>query len=88
MPSTAIRYLNYDSARRELRVTFTSGRRYVYEQVPPAIYAAFSNAPSRGAFFNRQIRDRYAYRAASLSSELDAGSRPENASQQRSRIRR
>lgn len=62
MPSTAIRYLNYDSRTRELRVTFASGRRYVYAQVPPAIHVAFSHAPSRGAFFNQHIRDHYAYR--------------------------
>lgn len=62
MPSTVIRYLNYSAARRELRVTFTSGRRYAYEDVPPAVYAAFGGAASRGAFFNRHIRDHYAYR--------------------------
>jgi hypothetical protein len=62
MPSTAIRYLTYDSRSNELRVTFTSGRRYVYAQVPAVIYAAFSRAPSRGAFFNRHVRDRFAVR--------------------------
>ncbi|WP_328516579.1 KTSC domain-containing protein [Tardiphaga alba] len=45
-----------------MRVTFTSGRRYAYAQVPPHVHAAFSTAPSRGAFFNHCIRDRFAYR--------------------------
>ncbi len=62
MPSTAIRYFNYDSAARELHVTFTSGRRYVYAQVSPDVVTAFGRAPSRGAFFNAHIRDHYDYR--------------------------
>ena len=62
MPSTAIRHLSYDSTRRELSVRFVSGRRYVYADVPPEVFEAFSNAASRGAFFNHEIRDRYAYR--------------------------
>jgi hypothetical protein len=67
MPSTVIRYINYDPRTQDLRVTFTNGRRYVYAQVPPMIYAAFSQAPSRGAFFNGHIRDSYAYRELSGS---------------------
>lgn len=62
MPSTAIRYFNYDSQTSELKVTFVTGRRYVYARVPPDVAAAFAHAPSRGAYFNHQIRDRYAYR--------------------------
>ena len=62
MPSTAIRSLFYDSAKSELRVTFVSGRRYVYADVPPEVFEAFKTAESRGAFFNYEIRDRYEYR--------------------------
>ncbi|MGM4928755.1 KTSC domain-containing protein [Tardiphaga sp. 619_E2_N8_5] len=62
MPSTAIRHVTYDPVSREMRVTFTSGRRYAYAQVPPEVHAAFSSAASRGAFFNHRIRDRFAYR--------------------------
>lgn len=62
MPSTAIRHLSYSPATREMRVTFTSGRRYVYAQVPPEVHTAFCTAPSRGAFFNHRIRDRFVYR--------------------------
>jgi hypothetical protein len=64
MPSTAIRSLSYDPAKREMRVTFVSGRRYLYAEVPAEVFEAFENAPSRGAFFNREIRDRYDYREA------------------------
>jgi hypothetical protein len=62
MPSTAIRRLSYSPDTSELSVTFTSGRRYVYAQVPPEVHAAFSAAPSRGTFFNHRVRDRFAYR--------------------------
>jgi hypothetical protein len=61
MPSTAIRSMFYDPAKSALWVTFVSGRRYVYFDVPPAVFDAFRTAPSRGAFFNREIRDRYEF---------------------------
>ena len=61
MPSTAIRHFAYDSAKAELVVTFTSGRRYVYANVPPEIFTAFGEAPSKGAYFNAVIRDAFAY---------------------------
>jgi hypothetical protein len=62
MPSSAIRNLFYVPAKRELWVTFVSGRRYVYAEVPLDVFDAFKTAPSRGTFFNHEIRDRYAYR--------------------------
>jgi hypothetical protein len=62
MPSSAIRNLFYVPAKRELWVTFVSGRRYVYAEVPLEVFDAFKTAPSRGTFFNHEIRDRYAYR--------------------------
>jgi len=62
MPSTAISNLFYVPAKRELWVTFVSGRRYVYTDVPPDVFDAFKVASSRGAFFNHEIRDRYGFR--------------------------
>ena len=62
MPSTAIRHFAYDSAKAELTVTFITGRRYIYAQVPPEVFTAFGEAPSKGAFFNAEISDAYAYR--------------------------
>jgi hypothetical protein len=62
MPSTVIRYFRYDPAKRELDVTFVTGRRYIYEAVPPEVFDAFKAAFSKGTFFNREIRDRYAFR--------------------------
>lgn len=62
MPSTAIRNFFYDPTKRELWMTFVTGRRYVYDDIPPEVFDAFKTAPSRGAFFNHEIRDRYRFR--------------------------
>jgi hypothetical protein len=62
MPSTVIRYFRYDAAKRELDVTFVTGRRYIYEDVPPQVADAFRSAFSKGTFFNGEIRDRYGFR--------------------------
>jgi hypothetical protein len=64
MPSTAIRHFFYDFTKRELRVIFVTGRHYTYADVPPEVFEAFKTAESRGAFFNHEIRDRYAFREA------------------------
>ncbi|MGX9430363.1 MULTISPECIES: KTSC domain-containing protein [Bradyrhizobium] len=62
MPSTVIRFFRYDAEKRELLVLFVTGRRYIYEDVPPDVAEAFGNAFSKGQFFNHEIRDRYRYR--------------------------
>lgn len=62
MPSTAISDFRYLAERRELLVTFITGRRYIYADVPEEVYRRFRAARSKGGFFNRQIRDAYAYR--------------------------
>lgn len=59
MQSTAISHLAYDTMKRELKVTFVTGRRYVYDNVPSDVFDMFRIAPSRGAFFNHEIRDTY-----------------------------
>ena len=71
MPSTVIRSLFYDSAKSELWVTFVTGRRYVYGDVPPEVFQAFNDAQSRGTFFNHEIRDRYPYREIRRRSDAD-----------------
>lgn len=61
MPSTVIRSFDYDSANRALDVTFVSGRRYRYADVPDEVVTAFRSARSKGWFFNDRIRDAYHY---------------------------
>ncbi len=62
MPSTAINDHDYDAELRQLAVTFITGRVYVYFDVPLDVADAFEHASSKGAYFNRHIRDRYAFR--------------------------
>jgi hypothetical protein len=61
MPSTVIRSIDYDPEQKALRVTFQSGRRYVYHLVPAQTYAAMKQAFSKGEFFNEHIRDRFSF---------------------------
>jgi hypothetical protein len=69
MPSTAIQRIDYDSAKRELFVTFVpTGKTYVYFGVPADVYRAFREASSRGQYFNFYIRDRYIYREIAASA--------------------
>ena len=63
--SSAILRIRYGPRRRELLVTFVSGKTYSYESVPEPVYQAFLAAPSHGAFFNDHIRDCYRYRLVS-----------------------
>ena len=62
MPSTVIKRFDYRTESRELLVTFTSGRRYLYADVPEDEARKFREAFSKGSHFNRHIRDRYACR--------------------------
>ena len=61
MPSTIIRSFDYRPDARELDILFTTGRRYVYSDVPPDAAAAFRAAFSKGRHFNARIRGRYPY---------------------------
>ena len=67
MPSSVIRSFDYDAARNELSLTFVSGKVYIYQLVPRQVYEAFRTAPSKGAFFNEHIRDRFPFREIGLA---------------------
>ena len=56
MPSTAIRRFDYRADRRDLVVTFVTGRRYLYVGVPEREAEAFRAAGSKGRYFNAHIR--------------------------------
>ena len=61
MPSTIIRSFNYRPETRELEVLFTTGRRYLYRDVPPEAAEAFRSSFAKGRHFNARIRGRYSY---------------------------
>jgi KTSC domain-containing protein len=57
--STAFHAVAYNVAARILYVHFHDGRTYQYFGVPAAVHAALLRAPSKGAFFNHAIRERF-----------------------------
>lgn len=59
MASSVIRGAWYLTDRQELDLLFISGRRYVYSDVPLSVARAFAEAPSKGRFYNAEIRDRF-----------------------------
>ena len=65
-----IRDAVYLPDRRELQITFKSGRAFAYGEVPQSMYDAFRSSPSKGAFFNIAIRGRFQFR------ELTSPKRP------------
>ena len=70
--STVIRGAWYLPKRRQLDLLFTSGRRYIYSNVPVTIANAFAAAQSKGRFYNFEIRNRFPCREV----ERDAGRDP------------
>jgi hypothetical protein len=59
MPSAVIRRFEYLPDTRELVVLFTTGRRYLYSEVPEEAAVQFRSAFAKGVHFNRYIRDKY-----------------------------
>ena len=72
MAGPAIRTYAYDSARNELTLNFGNGRAYVYSLVPPGVFTAFEAAPSKGAFHNTQLRERYPFRKMKAAAKPSA----------------
>ena len=69
MPSTVIRSFSYRAETRELKVLFTTGRLYLYSDVPPEAAEALRGAFAKGRHFNKYIRNHYSYH----EEETDAG---------------
>jgi hypothetical protein len=55
--SSMIRFVRYDPRGRALHIIFTSGKTYIYMDVPREVYDALLKADSKGEFFNEEIRD-------------------------------
>ena len=56
--SSAIAQLCYD-AIHTLTITFTDGSQYEITNFPQPVLAQWLGAPSKGAFFNRNVRGKY-----------------------------
>ncbi|GGC02046.1 KTSC domain-containing protein [Dyadobacter sediminis] len=55
--SSSLAAIGYDYPKRTLRVKFLSGRMYDYKEVDPEIFQLFLKSPSKGSFFDRNIKD-------------------------------
>ena len=76
MPSTAIRNLSYDAQTGTLFVTFVDGDLYAYAAVPETVNRAFERARSKGGYFARHVRGRYAYRRMAAGGEPSPSAPP------------
>ena len=63
LDSSCIQRVVYDEETKELVVTFTSGRRYSYDDVPRKAFFDLINAPSVGRHFNSYVSYGYNYHA-------------------------
>lgn len=61
MPSTVIRSIRYRPEAHELEVLFTTGRCYIFHNVPGPAAEDFRAARIKGRHFNRHIRNRYRF---------------------------
>ena len=68
VPSTVIRSFRYLAERRELEVTFRSGRVYAYLDVPLDLAQAMRACASKGEFFNAQVRDVFTFERRDAAS--------------------
>jgi hypothetical protein len=59
--SSAIRSIGYDHALHLLEVEYASGQVYRYYGVPRREYQRLTEAESKGAFVNREIKPKYLY---------------------------
>ena len=51
--------VGYDPDQRILEAEFVNGTVYRYSNVPRSTFLSLMAADSKGAYFNRRIRDRY-----------------------------
>jgi len=61
LKSTTLNRVAYDAGRKLLQIEFRGGVVYHYVGVPAEAYEALLAAPSKGGYFNRVIRGRFAY---------------------------
>lgn len=52
----------YDESEHVLVLTFKESGKYVYYEVPRAVFEALCSAPSPGTFFNTDINKKFACR--------------------------
>jgi hypothetical protein len=59
LSSTVIERVSYDEKERALSIWFRETGRYIYSDVPAAIFEGLKKAPSAGRYFNEYIKRRF-----------------------------
>lgn len=57
--SSCITSIDYDDTKQEMTVVFVKGGSHVYSGVPKSVYDGFLVAPSKGKYFNQNVRPNY-----------------------------
>ena len=60
--SSIIDRVGYDDATRTLCISFHDTGKYLYDDVPPELYAGLCQARSAGSFFNERIKGHFRFR--------------------------
>jgi len=61
MPSSVIKYFNYDTASKTLKIIFVTDMVYLYKNVPEKIYKMLKASGSKGRYFNSNIKDKFKF---------------------------
>jgi hypothetical protein len=59
--SSNLSAVGYDPDDLALVTTFKNGTTYKYLNVPPSLFQGLMSAPSKGTYFNRNIKDRFRF---------------------------
>jgi lysyl-tRNA synthetase class 2 len=59
--SLALKGFDYDETKKILRIEFTDGSVYQYQDIPESVYQELKEAPSKGKYFNTNIRDKFGF---------------------------
>lgn len=60
--SSNIKKAVYDTANKQLEITFNSNATYIYENVTHEVFTEFDIAESQGKYFNTNINKKYTFR--------------------------
>lgn len=61
MPSSVIHHFSYDPDAETLKITFVSGMKYKYKNVPGEVFNMLKAAGSKGRYFNHFIKGKFKY---------------------------
>jgi hypothetical protein len=62
MPSSVIKYMEYQEDSNTLKITFQTGAVYHYYDVPESVYIGLRQARSKGRYLSAQIVGQFPYK--------------------------